>query len=216
VSETEMNTLNIKDFENYSVRYTKEIHPLLKEIHDYTAKNSEIPQMMIGPLEGKFLQLICALSGARQVVEVGTFTGYSTLCLADAVGPDGHILTIDVNPDTSRVAQKFIREAGFEDRVSFAVGRALDILDNLEESFDLAFVDADKTEYDAYYEAILKHLKPTGFILFDNMLWGGGVLDPQTPSDRALHALNEKLTTDDRVENFLVPLRDGIQVVQKL
>jgi caffeoyl-CoA O-methyltransferase len=214
--ETEMNTLNIKDFENYSVRHTKPIHPLLEEIHDYTVKNTEIPQMMIGALEGKFLQLICCLGGARQVIEIGTFTGYSTLCLADAVGPDGHVLTIDVNSETSRIAQKFIRKAGFEDRVSFSVGKALDILENLEESFDLAFVDADKTEYDAYYEAIMSHLRPTGFILFDNMLWEGGVLNPQSPSDKALHALNVKLTADDRVENFLVPLRDGIQVVQKL
>ena len=213
---TEMNTLGIKDLEQYSARHTKPIHPILDEIREHTIKHVELPQMMVGPLEGKFLQLICALSSARQVVEVGTFTGYSTLCFADAVGADGHVITIDVNAETSGVAQEFIHRAGYGDRVSFAIGSASEILNELEGPFDLAFIDADKTSYDLYYEILLPRIRSTGFLLFDNMLWGGAVLNPKSPEDHALAALNQKLTEDDRVENFLIPLRDGIQVVQKL
>lgn len=213
---TEMNTLGIRDLEEYSARHTKPIHSILDEIREYTIQHIDCPQMMVGPLEGKFLQLICALSSAKQVVEVGTFTGYSTLCFADAVGPKGHVLTIDVNPQTSGIAQEFIHRAGFEDRVSFAIGSASEILSELEGPFDLAFIDADKTNYDLYYEILLPKIKTAGFLLFDNMLWSGGVLDPQSSEDHALADLNRKLTEDGRVENFLLPLRDGIQVVQKL
>jgi predicted O-methyltransferase YrrM len=150
------------------------------------------------------------------VVEVGTFTGYSTLCFADAVGERGHVLTIDVNPQTSGIAQEFIHRAGYEDRVSFAIGSASEILSEMEGPFDLAFVDADKTNYDLYYEILLPRIRSAGFILFDNMLWSGRVINPESPEDHALAALNQKLTEDERVENFLLPLRDGIQVVQKL
>ncbi len=148
--------------------------------------------------------------------EIGTFTGYSTLCLADAVGENGHIVTIDCNETTSRTAQEFIARAGFQNRVTFAIGNAIDVLNNIDHVIDLAFVDADKIRYDLYYETLLPRMKPAGFMIFDNMLWNGRVLHPQTADDKALDALNKKLTNDPRVENFLVPLRDGIQVVQKL
>lgn len=213
---TEMNTLGIKDLEEYSVKHTKPIHPILDEIREYTIRNVSSPQMMVGPLEGKFLQLMCALSSAKTIVEVGTFTGYSTLCFADAVGPGGHVITIDTNPQTSGVAQSFIHRAGFEERVSFAIGDAQEVIDELEGPFDLAFIDADKGNYDLYFEMLLPKIKTAGFLIFDNMLWSGGVLNPVSAEDFALAELNQKLTSDSRVENFLLPLRDGIQIVQKL
>ena len=213
---TQMNTLKIADFEKYSEAHTKPIHPILEELKERTIAVSEYPQMMVGNLEGKLLQLVCALSNASRVVEVGTFTGYSTLCLADAVGPNGEVLTIDVNPETTAIAKEFVDRAGLGDRVTFAIGSAAEVIDGVEGPIDFAFIDADKSNYDVYYELLLPKLKTTGFILFDNMLWGGGVLNPKTPEDKALHALNEKLTADERVENFLIPLRDGIQIVQKL
>lgn len=213
---SEMNTLGIKTLEKYSENHTKAIHPLLDELKQITIETTEAPQMMVGPLEGKFLQLICALSNAKNVIEIGTFTGYSTLCLADAVGENGHIVTIDCNENTSRTAQDFIARAGFQNRVTFAIGSAIDVLNNIDHVIDLAFIDADKINYDLYYETLLPRMKPAGFMIFDNMLWNGRVLHPQTADDKALDALNKKLTNDSRVENFLVPLRDGIQVVQKL
>ena len=213
---SEMNTLGIKTLEKYAEIHTKPIHPLLEELKQITIEKTEAPQMMVGSLEGKFLQLICALSNAKNIVEVGTFTGYSTLCLADAVGADGHVVTIDCNQETSRIAQEFISRAGFQNRVTFVIGEAIDVLNNLDNVVDLAFIDADKIKYDLYYETLLPRLKPSGFLIFDNMLWSGRVLHPQTADDRALDNLNKKLTHDPRVENFLVPLRDGIQVVQKL
>ena len=213
---TEMNTLGIKTLERYAENHTKTIHPILEELKQRTIETTDAPQMMVGNLEGKFLQLICALSNAKNVIEVGTFTGYSTLCLADAVGDDGHIITIDSNENTSRVAQEFIARAGFQNRVTFAIGDAMDVLNSIDHVVDLAFIDADKISYDSYYETLLPHIKPAGFLIFDNMLWNGRVLHPQTADDKALDALNKKLTNDTRVENFLIPLRDGIQVVQKL
>ena len=212
----EMNTLGIKTLERYAENHTKTIHPILEELKQRTIETTDAPQMMVGNLEGKFLQLICALSNAKNVIEVGTFTGYSTLCLADAVGDDGHIITIDSNENTSRVAQEFIARAGFQNRVTFAIGEAMDVLNSIDHVVDLAFIDADKISYDSYYETLLPHIKPAGFLIFDNMLWNGRVLHPQTADDKALDALNKKLTNDSRVENFLIPLRDGIQVVQKL
>ncbi len=213
---SEMNTLGIKALEKYAENHTKSIHPLLEELKQITIDKTEAPQMMVGALEGKFLQLICALSNAKNVIEVGTFTGYSTLCLADAIGDDGHIVTIDCNENTSRIAQEFVARAGFQNRVTFAIGDAMEVLNGIDHVVDLAFIDADKIRYDQYYEMLLRLVKPTGFLVFDNMLWNGRVLHPQTADDRALDALNKKLTADSRVENFLVPLRDGIQVVQKL
>tara|TARA_Y100000589_G_scaffold240891_1_gene228424 strand:- start:874 stop:1518 length:645 start_codon:yes stop_codon:yes gene_type:complete len=212
----EMNTLGIKALENYAEIHTKSIHPLLEELKQITIERTEAPQMMIGSLEGKFLQLICALSNAKNIVEVGTFTGYSTLCLADAVGPDGHVVTIDCNQETSKIAQEFISRAGFQNRVTFVIGDAMEVLSTIDTVVDLAFIDADKIRYDLYYETLLPYLKPAGFLIFDNMLWNGRVLHPQTADDHALNDLNKKLTQDTRVENFLLPLRDGIQVVQKL
>lgn len=213
---SEMNTMGIRDLEAYSVKHTKPIHPMLDEIRDYTIKHVSSPQMMVGPLEGKFLQLMCALSSARNIVEVGTFTGYSTLCFADAVGPGGHVTTIDSNAHTSGIAQDFIHRAGFEERVSFAIGFAEEIIDEITGPIDLAFIDADKGNYDLYFEMLLPKIKTAGFLIFDNMLWSGGVLKPVTAEDFALAELNQKLTGDPRVENFLLPLRDGIQIVQKL
>lgn len=213
---TEMNTLGIKSLEQYAEQHTKSIHPLLAELKQVTIDHTDAPQMMVGNLEGKFLQLICALSNAKSVLEIGTFTGYSTLCMADAVGPNGHVMTIDINADTSRIAQEFMSRAGFQDRVTFIIGDALEVIDDLNGDIDLVFIDADKIRYDSYYEKLLPRVKPSGFLIFDNMLWSGRVLHPQTADDHALNELNKKLTQDPRVENFLIPLRDGIQVVQKL
>jgi len=213
---SEMNTLGIKEFEKYAEAHTKPIHELLAELKEITIQESDYPQMMIGNLEGKFLQLLVALSGAKKVLEIGTFTGYSTFCLADAIGPHGQIITIDVNERTTDIARSFMHRAGYSDRVIFALGNALEILPEIEGPIDLAFIDADKMGYDSYYEALLPKIKPSGFLVFDNMLWGGEVLNPQTAEGHALHSLNTKLRQDPRVENLMLPLRDGIQIVQKL
>lgn len=213
---TEMNTLGIKSLEKYAEQHTKMIHPLLDELKAVTIECTEAPQMMVGNLEGKFLQLMCALTNARDILEIGTFTGYSTLCMADAIGPNGHITTVDINAETSRIAQKYIAQAGYQDRVTFVIGDALEVIDSLNRPLDLVFIDADKIRYDSYYESLLPLVRPAGFLIFDNMLWSGRVLHPQTSDDHALNNLNKKLTSDPRVENFLIPLRDGIQIVQKL
>ncbi len=213
---SEMNTMGIRDLENYSKQHSKPLHPLLEQIRDYTLKHTSAPQMMVGELEGKFLQLICTLCGAWNVLEIGTFTGYSTLCIADAIGRGSKVTSIDINPETSAAASHFINLAGLQDRVRLIVGPALEIVPTIPEEFDLVFIDADKVNYDNYYEMVLPKVRYGGLILFDNMLWSGRVMNPQSEEDYALHHLNQKLTMDSRVDNFLLPLRDGIQVVQKV
>ncbi|PCJ17717.1 MAG: methyltransferase [Candidatus Cloacimonadota bacterium] len=213
---TEMNTLNIKDFENYSKNHTKEILPILDELAQYTNKNTKLPQMMVGKLEGKFLQLICCLTNAKTIVEVGTFTGYSTLCIASSLSEKSHLYTMDISKKTSQIAYDFAKKAGLDSKITFMVGNAKEMFNEFNKTVDLVFIDADKCSYDTYYEIALKKLKSGGFILLDNMLWSGEVLNPKTEDAIALDTLNKKILNDDRVENFLLPLRDGIQIVQKL
>ncbi|MCO4780710.1 MAG: class I SAM-dependent methyltransferase [Candidatus Cloacimonetes bacterium] len=212
----EMNTLNIQHLENYSKNHTKEILPILEELSEYTNENTYLPQMMVGKLEGKFLQLICCLTGAKTIVEIGTFTGYSSLCIASSLSAKSHLYTMDCNKKTSQIAYDFAQKAKLDSKITFMVGKASEMFEDFNKTVDLVFIDADKTSYDTYYEIALKKLKPGGFILLDNMLWSGEVIDPKSEDAIALDNLNKKILKDERVENFLLPLRDGIQIVQKL
>lgn len=202
--------------ENYAVSHSKPVHPVLEDLRQYTMSATTAPGMMVGPLEGKFLQLLVALTRAKTVLEVGTFTGYSTVCMADAIGDSGRIISLDVNANTSHVAHEFLSRANLEHRVRLIVGDARKVIHELNEEFDLVFVDADKTGYNDYYDLLFPKVRLGGFLVFDNMLWGGAVLNPQTAEDHSLALLNHRLRHDPRVDNFLLPLRDGIQIVQKL
>jgi caffeoyl-CoA O-methyltransferase len=213
---TEMNTLGIRHLEDYSRLCSKRLNPVLDQIREYTLKNCQDPQMMVGELEGHLLQLLITLTGAWNVLEIGTFTGYSTLCMAEAIGRNSVITSIDINPETSAAASQFINLAGLSDRVKLIVGNAREIIPSLSGSFDLVFIDADKTSYSDYFDLVFPKVRHGGLILFDNMLWSGRVLNPVSAEDHALHQLNQRLFNDSRVHNFLLPLRDGIQIVQKV
>ncbi len=179
--------------------------------------------MQIAPEQGQFMALLVMLTGARRALEVGTFTGYSSLAVALAMPEDGRILCCDTSEEYTDVARKYWKEAGVEERIDLRIAPALETLDALLDDpdeprqFDFAFVDADKTNYDGYYERCLDLLKAGGLIAFDNTLWNGKVADPEALDEDtvALRALNEKLYADDRVDLSLVPIGDGLTLCRK-
>jgi caffeoyl-CoA O-methyltransferase len=178
--------------------------------------------MQISPEQGQFMALLVQLMGARRCLEIGTFTGYSALAVAQALPAGGTVVACDVNETTTAVARRYWQEAGVADRIDLRLGPALDTLDALlaeggAGSFDFAFIDADKTSYDGYYEGALKLLRNGGLIAVDNVLWDGAVIDSarDDPDTRAIRALNAKIAGDQRVSCSMIPLGDGLTLVHK-
>lgn len=203
--------------EAYCTAHSSAPSALLVELEAYTTKNCTDAQMLIGPLEAAFLQMLVRVSGARRVIEVGTFTGYSALAMAEALPPDGRLITCEVDAKRGEIAQRFFDRAPFGARIELRLGPARETLRALpaDARFDLAFVDADKESYLAYYEAILPRLGSGGLLVADNTLWSGEVLDPRGASARGVDAFNRRVREDERVEHVLVPLRDGVMLARK-
>ncbi len=188
------------------------------------AETARLPQsmMQIGADQGAFLTFLVGAIGAQRAIEIGTFTGYSAIAIARALPRSGQLLCCDVNEQWTAIAQRYWKEAGLDKRIELKLAPALDTLEALigkgkEGSFDFAFIDADKTGYDAYYEACLKLFRPSGVIVLDNMLWGGAVVDPKA-NDRdtdAIRALNAKIANDARVDASLITIGDGVMLVRK-
>lgn len=188
------------------------------------AETKRLPMagMQIGPDQGQFMALLVRLIGARRCLEIGAFTGYSALAVALALPPDGRVLSCDINPDTTALARRFWAEAGVADKIELRLAPAVETLQNLiadgqESRFDFAFIDADKENYDAYYEYALRLMRPGGLIMLDNVLWGGEVADQRykDADTLALRAINRKLHTDERIDLSLLPLADGITLARK-
>src|SRR3990172_4434915 len=174
-----------------------------------------MPQMLTGPLEGAFLATLVRLTRARRVIEIGLFTGYSALSMAEALPDDGRIVSCEISADNAAIARRFFERSAHGGKIEIRMGPALETLKSLEESFDLAFVDADKENYIAYFEALMPKLAPGGLIVADNVLWSGTVLDPKEASDRAIVAFNDHVARDPRVEVVMLPLRDGVSLIRK-
>ncbi len=203
--------------EDYCAAHSTPPEPLLAEIERSTKTHCKQPQMLTGAHEGRLLTLLVQLTGARRVLEVGTFTGYSALAMAAGLPEGGTILTCEINADHARIARAFFDRSAQRRRIEVRLGPALETLAALpeHESFDLAFLDADKENYPAYYELILARLRPGGLLVADNVLWSGKVLDPREASDRALAVFNDLVHGDPRVENVLLPVRDGVMLTRK-
>ncbi len=182
-----------------------------------TERSLDAPQMMVGPVEGRFLQVLVHATGARRVLEIGTFSGYSALSMAAGLPADGHIVTCEVDPRAAEVARRAIAASPYAGRVEVRLGPALETLGSLDGPFDLVFVDADKAEYVAYYEAVLPKLAERGLLVVDNTLWGGRVLDQDdTSADTAgIRAFNDHVAADRRVVCVQLPVRDGVTLVIK-
>ena len=189
---------------------------ILIELEQYTWKNEDVPQMISGKLVGKFLQSMIKMVGVKYIVEVGTFTGYSALQMAEALSKDGEIHTCELMEKHAKTAQSFFDRSDNGNKITIHHGAALNSLELLQAgSFDMAFIDADKTNYLEYYQRCLALIKKGGVIILDNMLWGGDVLDPQDDDAKALRKTGDFIQSDNRVFNTLLPIRDGLMLCIK-
>ena len=189
---------------------------LLIELEQYTWENEDVPQMLSGKLVGKFLQSVIKMIVAKNIVEVGTFTGYSALQMAEALPIDGRIHTCELMDKHAKTAQSFFDRSDYGNKITIHQGPALDSLEQLQTgSFDMAFIDADKTNYLEYYQRCLALIKKGGIIILDNMLWGGDVLNPQDDDAKALRKTGDYIQNDERIFNTLLPIRDGLMLCIK-
>ena len=195
------------------------VDPILDELRAETESLGEISQMQISQEQCSFMSLLVATIGAISAIEVGTFTGYSALCVARALPAGGRLICLDESREWTAIARRYWTRAGVNSRIDLRLGPAIPQLERLEKglSFDFAFIDADKTQYDAYYELLLPRVRTNGLILFDNMLWGGrlGGAPVNEASGKAIDSLNRKLAADPRVEAVLLPVADGLQLCRK-
>jgi caffeoyl-CoA O-methyltransferase len=194
--------------------------PVLEALRAETDALGEISQMQISAEQGTFMSSLVAAIGATSALEVGTFTGYSSLCIARGLPSSGRLICMDISVEWTTIARKYWARAGVQDKIDLCLGAAIPMLQKLEPglTFDFAFIDAEKTEYDAYYELVLPRVRKNGLVLFDNMLWGGrlGGGPVKEASGKAIDALNQKLAEDKRVEAVLLPVADGLQLCRKL
>jgi caffeoyl-CoA O-methyltransferase len=192
---------------------------LQRELIEETEKLGPIAMMQIAPEQGAFMELLVRVSGARRAIEVGTFTGYSALCLARALGPDGRLLCLDTSAEWTAIGRRFWERAGVAERIELRLGPAAETLASLprETLFDFGFIDADKPGYRGYYEAILERLRPGGLIACDNVLWGGRIADASAddPQTRAIRAFNDFVAADARVEVSMIAVGDGLTLARK-
>lgn len=204
--------------EKYAVQYTSSLSELLKEIEDYTQQHHPLAHMLSGHVQGKLLEMISCMIQPQRILEVGTFTGFSALCLLKGLQPGGKLHTIELREDVATIAEKYFTKAGVCNRVILHVGNALELIPLLNEQWDLVFIDADKTGYVGYYELILPFVKKGGFILADNVLFHGEVLVPELKSKnaKAVHAFNKHVANDSRVEQVMLTVRDGLMLIKKL
>ena len=210
-----MELLTDEAIDRYAFQNTRPENELLRLLAERTRREMDDPQMLTGRVEGRLLKLLVQLCRPRLVLEVGTFTGYSSLSMAEGLGAGGRIVTCEIDPRAQRVAQAAFDASPFGDRIEIRMGPALETIRSLDDSIDLSFIDADKEHYPEYYESILERTRPGGLLVLDNMLWSGKVLDPQEEIPRVLDTLNRRITDDERVENVLLTVRDGVQLVRK-
>jgi caffeoyl-CoA O-methyltransferase len=203
---------------DYLVAHSEPADDVLRDLAEETHRElGGRATMQISHDEGELLTLLVRLTGARQAVEVGTFTGYSSICIARGLPSDGHLLCCDVSEDYTSVARRYWERAGVTDKLELRIAPAVETLAALptDPHLDFAFVDADKTGYASYVEEIVPRLRPGGLMVLDNMLWSGEVLDPQDDDGRAVADLNDALVADDRLDVVLLPVRDGVSLARK-
>jgi predicted O-methyltransferase YrrM len=204
--------------EKYAVEHTSAEMPVLAKLSRATHLRTHQPQMLSGHLQGAFLQMISHMINPFSILEIGTFTGYSAICLAQGLQPGGRLITVDCNPEMEDFAMPYFKEAGLYEKIQMLTGNAGEIIENLTGPFDLVFIDADKESYISYFEQVLPKVKPGGYILIDNTLWYGSVLKPTAETDRetaGIVSFNEYIQQHNEVEHILLPIRDGITIARK-
>jgi caffeoyl-CoA O-methyltransferase len=202
--------------EEYAEAHTTPDGELLERLAAETRETTEIPQMMVGKIEGQFLAFLVRATGARRVLELGTFTGYSSISMARALPPEGRVVTCDVNEETTAIARRYAEEAGVVERIDYRLGPAIETLAELDGPFDLVFIDADKDGYVDYYEAALPKLADDGLILADNTLSSGSVVeDDPGRMGAAIKRFNDHVFADERVESVMLTIRDGVTLIRR-
>ncbi len=204
-----------QEINNYCQKFTTEESDIAKEIQENTAKDLEYSNMLSGKTVGQLLALLIRTSGAKKALEVGTFTGYSALRIAEALPDDGTLITCEYNERYIKMAQSAFDKSEHGYKITIKPGKALETLQSLNETFDFIFLDADKVNYPEYYKVLLPKLNNNGLLIVDNVLWSGEVLKPNNEQAEAIHQLNEMIAKDSRVEQVMLPVRDGITIVRK-
>jgi len=205
------------ELENYIDKYSSKEDEVQTELSRETHLKVQMPQMVSGNIQGQFLEMISQLIQSKKILEIGTFTGYSAISLAKGLSADGLLYTIDVNEELQPICAKYFEKANLSSKIKHLIGDARKIIPELNETFDLVFIDADKINYANYYDLVFDKVRVGGYIIADNVLWSGKVVEEKKDKDTlAIHKYNEKVAADTRVKSFILSLRDGLNIVQKL
>jgi len=208
----------LEELDDYVVKHSQDEPELLQELNRETYQKIMQPRMLSGHFQGRVLSMISKLVNPKNILEIGTYTGYSALCLAEGMQSNGELHTIDIDEELHSFQRKYFDKSEFGHQIIQHTGNALDIIPNLKKTFDLVFIDADKENYSNYFNCVIDKLNSGGIILSDNVLWSGKVIEKLQPDDtstKALIAYNTLLKNDDRVETVLLPIRDGLTISRK-
>ncbi|MDX1652350.1 MAG: O-methyltransferase [Brumimicrobium sp.] len=207
------------ELEDYALAHTTKEPDVLYALNRETNLKVLQPRMLSGHLQGRVLSMLSRMVRPKRILEIGTYTGYAAICLAEGLTDQGKLITIDINYELEDMVRSYFKKAGIENKVEFKIGNALDILPSLDKNFDLVFIDADKDNYSNYYDLLIDDLPSNSYLIADNVLWSGKVLLPEDEMDNdtlALKRFNEKIQSDKRVENVLMPIRDGLMIIRKI
>jgi len=211
-----MELINV-DLQRYAEQHSTSESDLLRRINRDTHANVMMPRMLSGHLQGRALAMISNILRPERILEIGTYTGYSAICMAEGLQDEGKLVTIDINEELEQKVRKYFDEAGLSSKIDYRIGDATKIIPLLQDTFDLIFIDADKENYSRYFDLVIDKVRVGGIILADNVLWSGKVLDEKPDKDtRAIVEFNKKIQRDARVENVLLPIRDGILMIRKV
>ena len=204
------------EIEKYIDTHTSDESDALQQLNRKTQTDVLMPQMLSGKVQGQFLKFISQMLQPTRVLEIGTFTGYAAICLAEGLTENGKLFTIDINEELETIVKTHVEKAGLQNKIIQIIGNASEEIKKLDESFDLVFIDADKQNYSLYFDLVIDKVRSGGFILADNVLWSGKIIDEKKDKDtQKLAAFNDKVQQDNRVENVIVSIRDGIMMMRK-
>lgn len=208
---------SLKRLTKYCIEFSTAPSKTLHRLERETNLKTLAPQMISGPLQGQLLRFLTMMIKPQYILEIGTFTGYAAIAMAEGLSEGGKLITIESNVELAYITQKYIKEAGLEEKIEALNGDAKAIIPTLDYTYDLVFIDAGKNDNAFYYDLVMDRINPGGFILVDNVLWSGKVTQREHDNDtRTIHAFNEKVHQDERVENVILPIRDGLTVIRKL
>lgn len=208
-----------KNIDDYACSHTQNESQILSELNRETWAKVLIPRMLSGHLQGRSLSMFSKMIRPKSILEIGTYTGYSAICLAEGLQNNGKLYTIDINEELESMSSSYFKKAGIADKVTQFVGNALEIIPTINDRFDLVFIDADKENYSNYFDIVIDKMPVGGFIIADNVLWSGKVVEKVSDNDSETKALinyNSKIHQSERVENLLLPVRDGLMICQKI